>query len=389
MASNTALVAANEQLGKATQAKSDFLSSLTKELNTPIQGILRKTERLMQGTATEAEERRGIKSIRHTAESLERLVGDVRDFSRMEAHKVKLEAVNFDLADVFEELLGAMEGAAAAKGLYLAAMIPPKIPTRLKGDPERLRQVLANLVVNGLEFTAQGAVALRVTQLSETELQAILCFEVQDTGCGIPIEAQTRIFLPFSKGGEVSSHDGRGAGLGLAICRELVELMGGHIGLESTPGKGSIFRFTMAFLKQKNGTARPELGDDPEPRAHRVLVVDGRECVRRLIEDQMRYFGFHVCGAPDAGETLRMLRAPGGLPFDVVLLNVPEEDASPLVSKIRAEPSLASVRLVLLSPDGALDTAPWGIDAVLPTPLREPAVLQSIRELGKKSPGLK
>ncbi len=386
VASNTALVAANEQLGKATQAKSDFLSSLTKALNTPIQSIVQKAERLLQGTATEVEERRGIKSIRHTAENLERLVGDVRDFSRMEAHKVKLEAVNFDLADLFEELLGAMEGAAAAKGLYLAAMIPPRTPTCLKGDPERLRQVLANLVVNGLEFTTQGAVALRVTQLSETELQAILCFEVQDTGCGIPVEAQTRIFLPFSKGGELPPHDGRGAGLGLAICRELVELMGGHIGLESAPGKGSIFRFTMAFLKQKNGVAQPELADTPEPEAQRVLIVDGRESVRRLIENQLHYFGFPVCGAADAEETLRMLRAPGGLPFELVFLNVPEEDALPLASKIRSEPSLASVRLVLLSHEGAIDSAPWGIDAILPIPLRKPAVLQCIRELGKKSP---
>jgi signal transduction histidine kinase len=385
VASNTALVSANEQLGKATQAKSEFLSSLTRELNTPIQSILRKTERLLQGTATEPEERRFIGAIRHTAEGLERLVGDVRDFSRMEARKVKLEAIHFDLAEVFEELLGAMEGVAASKRLYLAAMIPPKTPTLLKGDPERLRQVLANLIVNGLEFTQTGAVCLRVTQLSETELQAILCFEVQDTGCGIPVEVQSRIFLPFCKGDEVPPRDGRGAGLGLAICRELVELMGGHIGLESTPGKGSIFRFTIPFIKQHNGANLPEIEEELEPLRHRVLVVDSRECVRRLIENQMHYFGFHVSGASGAEDALPMLRAPGGLPFDVVLLNVPEEDASPFASKIRSEPSAVSARLVLMAPEGAVDGAPWGFDAVLRTPLRKPEVLMCFLGLGKKT----
>ncbi len=374
VASNTALVAANEQLGKATQAKAHFLTCLTHELTPPIKTIASEAGRLLEKGAEEGAPAHGpVLAIRGMAEHLGRLIDDVRDFSVMEAGSVTLEPADFDLAEVFDELLEVLAGAAAAKRLYLAAIVPPKTPTLLHGDPRRLRQVLANLVINGLQFTSEGGVCLSVSELSETELQAILCFEVQDTGVGIAPEAQAMIFQPFSQGAELP-RSGRGAGLGLAICRQLVELMGGHIGLESLPGRGSIFRLTIPFGKQHRAESSPAAKPGREVPCRRVLVVASDEWVRRTLERQMHYFGLHVNGAAGAEEAARMLREPGGLPFDVVLLHSPVEEASPLAAKIRAEPTQA--RVVLLAPEGSVDGTPWGIDAILESPLRRETVLR-------------
>jgi PAS domain S-box-containing protein len=376
---------AKEAAELAAIAKSEFLANMSHEIRTPMNGILGMTDLLLDGTLTDRQRHRA--NLVHTsAETLMSILNDILDFSKIEAGKLSFDKVNFDLRELLDDCTELFTRAADTKKLRILSTADEIVPARLSGDPNRLRQVLANLISNAVKFTAKGEVLTRVSRVKATDTEATLKFKITDTGIGIPAGIQSRLFSPFTQADSSTSRKFGGTGLGLAICRQLVHLMGGEIGIESEPGKGSTFWFTATF-------SLPPAGEKPEEPSSsgldglHVLIVDDNETNRTILQHQITSGNMVARSVATPGEALHALRqaAAAGQGFDVAILDrdMAEKSGLSLAREIKADPLIARVRLILCTSlsesfNESEMCVTHGFSAVLEKPVRTGRLFEAI-----------
>jgi PAS domain S-box-containing protein len=353
--------------------KSGFLANMSHELRTPMNGVIGMTGLLLD-TNLDSEQRDYAETVRYSADNLLTIINGILDFSKIEAGRLDLEIIDFDLRNTVEETSTLFVERVHEKDLELTYLVNYDVPGALRGDPRRLTQILTNLLGNAIKFTEEGEVVLRVEPVEETDESATIRFSVTDPGIGLPEAQQGHLFQSFTQADGTATRRYGGTGLGLAISKQLVELMGGEIGVESEPGVGSTFWFTIPLEKQPEEAAR-------KPRADlqglRVLVVDDNATSREIIQQLVLSWDMMNGTAEDAQSTLRGLRlaAEGGEPYDVAILNMHMlgMDGIELARKIKAEPKTSQVRLVLLTSLGqrgeAREAKEAGISAYLTKPV--------------------